>query len=471
MDQKTLRERRRRKKRQMMIRRYTKLGICAAGVVLVLVFLIRGIILPLIGGEDGGYAQAETSGVVGTITDDAVLEGEIVTDGALAEAQTDTDISSSEETAGEDGSASDSDSDESAAAAVETSTSYKTETSENVYAAARMPLKGMSDMAKVSDRLPGWHENSEGKWYQNTDGTYYAGGFQQIGSSQYSFDDRGYVQTGWISSGVSDYYFNEDGTYNPNKTKPMLAMTFDDGPSQYTQRLLDCLKENGAHATFFMVGECIDYYSDIPAKVLEAGCEIGNHSWDHPLNVMTEMYNAGDVDGAISEFTKTDDKLLEVCGHASTVARMPGGSGSYEFYELIGKPFFLWSLDTLDWKTRDEDMDYDAVINGDLTDGSIILMHDIHEPSVNACMRIIPELVNMGFRLVTLSEMAEAKGVVLQNTSYSDFWQSSLNAGLVKGYTGESGLLSKISSPLEDDSVTSGEDSWEELDDGSYEDS
>ena len=57
------------------------------------------------------------------------------------------------------------------------------------------------------------------------------------------------------------------------------------------------------------------------------------------------------------------------------------------------KPFFTWSLDSLDWSYLDVNKDYDAVMNGDLTDGSIILMHDIHEPSVQAAIKMIPELV------------------------------------------------------------------------------
>jgi peptidoglycan/xylan/chitin deacetylase (PgdA/CDA1 family) len=75
-------------------------------------------------------------------------------------------------------------------------------------------------------------------------------------------------------------------------------------------------------------------------------------------------------------------------------------------------------------------------MNGDLTDGSIILMHDIHEPSVEAAKRIIPDLVAQGYRLVTISEMAEAKDVTLQSARYTDFWDSSLANGYVAGYNG-----------------------------------
>ena len=100
----------------------------------------------------------------------------------------------------------------------------------------------------------------------------------------------------------------------------------------------------------------------------------------------------------------------------------------------VGKPFFMWSLDSLDWKYKDVDLDYKSIMQDNssvIKDGTIILMHDIHEPSVKAAERIIPELINMGFKLVTVSEMAEAKNVTLQNASYNNFWQDILDQGLV----------------------------------------
>ena len=84
------------------------------------------------------------------------------------------------------------------------------------------------------------------------DGTYYAGGLQEIDGSTYYFGDNGYAQTGWVSVGFDDYYFNDDGTYDPSQHKTRIAFTFDDGPGEYTNELLDCLEQNNAHATFFL---------------------------------------------------------------------------------------------------------------------------------------------------------------------------------------------------------------------------
>lgn len=379
----------RQKKRQMVIRKYTRLATYAIAAVLVVIFVVKGVIFPIMNrgdGEKNKKSQGETIEV---------------------QAQT-------------------------------------AEADPN--AAIRQPLKGKGDASKVSVMTPGWHESEEGRWYQNADGTYYANGFQEIDGAEYSFDENGYMQTGWVTKGVNDYFFNEDGTYNKEKKRPMLALTFDDGPSEYTDELLDCLEKNNAKATFFMLGQNVELYPDAVKRMQEMGCDIGSHSWDH-LDLMTL-----DENGIAEEFSKTDEALIKACGQPASVARAPYGSADQHVYDIVQKPFFMWSLDTLDWKLLDAQADYDAVMNGDLTDGSIILMHDIHEPSVQAALKLIPDLVAKGYKLVTVSEMAEAKGVELQNARYIDFWQSSFDNGSVPGYKGGNDSLTGGS----DDAVSDG---------------
>ena len=365
-ERRAIREKIRRKKQMQRRRKMIRLGVYAAAFVVVLVFLIKGVILPLVNriGADGSEA--------------AVVQAVV--------AERDPNI------------------------------------------AVRQPLKGSGDKDKLGVLTPGWHVDDNGMWYRNSDGTYYADGFKDIDGYTYSFDENGYLQTGWVTKGVKDYYFNSDGSYNPDMKKPMLALTFDDGPGEYTDELLDCLEENGAHATFFMLGKNVEIYPDIPKRMLEIGCEVGSHSWNHP-DLMTIS-----LDEVASQFEKTDNALIEACGQAATVARAPYGSSDQSIYDTVGKPFFMWSLDSLDWSYRNVQMDIDAVMNGDLSDGSVILMHDIHEESVQAAIQMIPDLIEQGYKLVTLSEMAEAKDVTLQNARYSDFWDSSLAAGSVAGY-------------------------------------
>ena len=317
-------------------------------------------------------------------------------------------------------------------------------------AAIRQPLKGQQDTAKVAYVAPGWHEDENGKWYQNADGTYYAGGFQDISGTKYCFNDNGYVQTGWVSKGIKDYYFNEDGSYDPTQKRKLLCLTFDDGPGQYTDDLLNCLEENNAHATFFMLGQNVANYQEQVQHILKAGCEIGSHSYDHP-----NLKNL-DLDSVKKQFTDTDDLLIKACGQAATVARAPYGEWNQDIIDTVGKPFFTWSVDSRDWDYKDADLDYKSVMEGDLSDGSIILMHDIHQPTVEAAKRIIPELVAQGYKLVTVSEMAQAKGVTLQMASYSDFWQSSFDKGIIAGASSDGGDTSGESTDGNTDGSTDG---------------
>ena len=408
-----------------------KKGAYVVAIILVLIFVIRGIILPVINRAGGGntekpqQVQAETDSTTADSSSDSTDTGD---------------------------------------------------TSTETNAAIRQPVKGQSDLTKAAQLTTGWHDDENGKWYQNADGTYFAGGMQEIDGSTYYFDDNGYIKTGWVEVGFDDYYFNDDGTYDPSQHKTRIAFTFDDGPGEYTDELLDCLEENNAHATFFMLGQNVGSWESTVQRMADIGCEIGSHSWDHP-----NLYDLS-MDSVAKEFSDTDAALEKACGQKASVARAPYGTWSDDIISTVGKPFFTWSLDSLDWSYLDVNKDYDAVMNGDLTDGSIILMHDIHEPSVQAAIKMIPELVQKGYKLMTVSELAAAKGVTLQGANYSDFWDSSLQKGIVAGYSGNTTDASGDestdgtdtsadgSTDTSDGSSDDGSSDDESSDDGSYDD-
>lgn len=399
MDKRVLRERMRRKQQQIRRRRMMKRITCVVAAILLLVFVVRGVILPIVNRVGGGSSKGTE-----TVNVQANTAG------------TSSDGSTEDASASADSATSDSSGDSSTDAVV-------------------MPIKGSTAGDRLSVMTPGWHEDSTGKWYQNPDGTYYINGFAEIDGTTYSFDENGYMQTGWVEKGVKDYYFNEDGSYDPSKKRPMIALTFDDGPGEYTETLLDTVEKYNIHVTFFMLGQNVEGRESTVQRMLQLGCEIGNHTWDHPSQTLPNM----DLDSVVQEFQKTDDELVKACGQAATVCRAPYGAITEEQMAAVGKPFFMWSTDSLDWKLMDADADYNEIMNSDLSDGSIILMHDIHEPSVKcATEKLIPELVNEGYKLVTVSELAAAKDVTLQSASYSDFWDSSLQAGRVAGYAGNS---------------------------------
>ena len=431
MDKRVLRERMRKKQQQIRRRQMMKKGAYVVAIILVLIFVIRGIILPVINRAGGGNTEKPQQ--------------------VQAETDSTTTDSSSDSTDTGD-------------------------TSTETNAAIRQPVKGQSDLTKAAQLTAGWHDDENGKWYQNADGTYFAGGMQEIDGSTYYFDDNGYIKTGWVEVGFDDYYFNDDGTYDPSQHKTRIAFTFDDGPGEYTDELLDCLEENNAHATFFMLGQNVGSWESTVQRMADIGCEIGSHSWDHP-----NLYDLS-MDSVAKQFSDTDAALEKACGQKASVARAPYGNWSDDIISTVGKPFFTWSLDSLDWSYLDVNKDYDAVMNGDLTDGSIILMHDIHEPSVQAAIKMIPELVQKGYKLMTVSELAAAKGVTLQGANYSDFWDSSLQKGIVAGYSGNttdtSGDESTDGTDTSNDGSTDTSDGSsddgsvddESSDDGSYDD-
>ena len=431
MDKRVLRERMRKKQQQIRRRQMMKKGAYVVAVILVLIFVIRGIILPVINRAGGGNTEKPQQ--------------------VQAETDSTTTDSSSDSTDTGD-------------------------TSTETNAAIRQPVKGQSDLTKAAQLTAGWHDDENGKWYQNADGTYFAGGMQDIDGSTYYFDDNGYIKTGWVEVGFDDYYFNDDGTYDPSQHKTRIAFTFDDGPGEYTDELLDCLEENNAHATFFMLGQNVGSWESTVQRMADIGCEIGSHSWDHP-----NLYDLS-MDSVAKEFSDTDAALEKACGQKASVARAPYGNWSDDIISTVGKPFFTWSLDSMDWSYLDVNKDYDAVMNGDLTDGSIILMHDIHEPSVQAAIKMIPELVQKGYKLMTVSELAAAKGVTLQGANYSDFWDSSLQKGIVAGYSGNTTDTSGDestdgtdtsndgSTDTSDGSSDDGSSDDESSDDGSYDD-
>lgn len=192
------------------------------------------------------------------------------------------------------------------------------------------------------------------------------------------------------------------------KNRPMIALTFDDGPGKYTMKLLDALEEHDAQATFFMLGQNVGKYKEEVAKMKEIGCELGNHSYDHPsLPTLS-------VDEMKAQVNNTNGAIEEITGEPASVLRPPYGASSSEMSENVGMPMVLWSIDTLDWKTKDTQATIDHVLEN-VSDGDIVLMHDIYETSVDAAIELITKLQDQGYYLVTVSELAESRGYELVN--------------------------------------------------------
>ena len=144
------------------------------------------------------------------------------------------------------------------------------------------------------------------------------------------------------------------------------------------------------------------------------GCQIGNHTYDH--KILTRV-GKKEVQKQVS---KTNRAVKKVIGINPVVMRPPGGATSSNIKSWVGMPSIIWSIDTLDWKTRDSASTQKAVLNH-VKDGDIVLMHDLYKATATASQTIIPELTRRGYQLVTVSELAECRGGMKQNKSYSKF--------------------------------------------------
>ena len=136
--------------------------------------------------------------------------------------------------------------------------------------------------------------------------------------------------------------------------------------------------------------------------------ELGNHSYDHTILTSTTK------DGVMQQMHKTNSAIENICGVPAAVMRPPGGRYNDTIASLVGLPIITWSIDTRDWATRNADNTYKVTLDN-VKDGSIVLMHDIHESSIEASLRLIPDLIEKGFRLITIRQMAEEKGITLEN--------------------------------------------------------
>lgn len=184
-------------------------------------------------------------------------------------------------------------------------------------------------------------------------------------------------------------------------TRPMVALTFDDGPSKTTPKILDLLTEYGGRATFFVVGNRINNFSEELKAIAEQGSEIGCHTWSHQdLEKLSK-------DDRRSQISQTNNAVEKHTGQTVTLIRPPYGSYNSEVRTQCGSmglSVILWSIDTEDWRTKDAQATYDAVMS-QVTNGSIILCHDLHEATGDAMALVIPELVARGYQLVTVSEL------------------------------------------------------------------
>ncbi|MBQ7045633.1 MAG: polysaccharide deacetylase family protein [Clostridia bacterium] len=185
-------------------------------------------------------------------------------------------------------------------------------------------------------------------------------------------------------------------------TKPMVALTFDDGPSaKYTDKILDILEDYDSVATFFEVAANLKYAPDALRRAEQIGCEIGSHTTTHAN--LSKL----DADGIRAELSKTNAEFERVLGHKPTLLRPPYGACNATVKQTCDQYLIGWSVDTLDWQSRNADKIINIVKSEKSLNGDVILMHSLYESTVQATEKLVPWLISEGYQLVTVSELIE----------------------------------------------------------------
>ena len=290
--------------------------------------------------------------------------------------------------------------------------------------------------------------------FTGEDGTFYADpdtgvlntGLQAIDGKHYYFDEEtGVMKKGWVDIGEDRYFFNEDtgegldgiiekedGKYGftaglmiRNKramdedhiyyfgedgkvtreidgNKKMVAITYDDGPSIYTNTIIDVFEKYNQKCTFFIVGDRISWNQKPAKRYCDLGYELGNHTYSH--NVLTKL----SIEKQREKLKGTDDALMKLAGRKTTCIRPPEGRWNNDTKKAAELPIILWSVDSRDWESRNATKIYNRIV-GHVKDGDIILMHDLYESTANATKKVVPALIDAGFQLVTVEEMGLLK--------------------------------------------------------------
>lgn len=210
---------------------------------------------------------------------------------------------------------------------------------------------------------------------------------------------------GVVSAGIPEEIFEEVSRPQIKEryidpSKPMVAITYDDGPGgKAEKKILDCLQKNGAVATFFYLGNRVANDVGNVKRAYEMGCEIGNHTWDHP--VLTGLTSKQ----VKMQLAKGNKAIKKACGAEPTLFRPSYGETNSKINKMSKLPVIMWTVDTLDWESRNAKKVFKEVKKHKNLDGDIILMHSIYDSTAKATERIVPYLKKKGYQFVTVSEL------------------------------------------------------------------
>lgn len=226
---------------------------------------------------------------------------------------------------------------------------------------------------------------------------------------------------------------NDENSVESNSTESpskLMAFSYDDGPSEATEALLDGLKERDSHVTFFMTGLLdtqygkygIEHFANLADRMIREGHQLGNHSYYHidmdestPAEIKLQVVNV--------------EKLLfeRMGGEYRDMFRPPHGECTTEIRRVLNMPIILWNVDSFDWKYIDADVVYRNIVNN-ASDGTVVDLHDLSPTSVEGSLRAIDTLKKKGYEFVTVAELMRRRGVTPQNgVDYHSFPNKGVN--------------------------------------------
>ncbi|MBN2712392.1 MAG: polysaccharide deacetylase family protein [Planctomycetes bacterium] len=184
--------------------------------------------------------------------------------------------------------------------------------------------------------------------------------------------------------------------------KPMVALTFDDGPCGQTQALLDLFKKEGVKATFFVKGKNAAGWAEMSKKIVDAGHELGNHSYTHAN--LTKL----DEEGVRKEIEQTQKEIKEKVGVELKVFRAPFLAFNDTVWKVLAEnklPAINCSADTRDWDKATTVEQIVERATSKTEGGTVILMHGWSKNTLQALPEIIKKLKEKGLQFVTVSEL------------------------------------------------------------------
>lgn len=182
--------------------------------------------------------------------------------------------------------------------------------------------------------------------------------------------------------------------------KPMVAITFDDGPHyENTEEIMKTFEKYNGRATFFMLGKNVEINADIVKDMYQRGFELANHSWDHAdLRTL-------DKKGVISEIYDTQDAIYKLTGNEPTYFRPPYGALNETVLNANQMGYAFWDVDSEDWKLKEAGAIKNSVVKSTKAGNMVVLLHDIHSFSKDSIEGILSSLSKDGYQFVTYSTL------------------------------------------------------------------